>query len=429
MKYCDACRCGGGRRWGRLLAGGLALALFLGAARAAAGRVLGLVGRLEVQRLLEHVFLQQLLRHLVRVVALVVEVEDAGALGLRRLAVQLRQVLVRQRLHDRDALVRVEHQHLAQQVQRQRVDAGEDGAKVLLGVLGHALDGGLGELAHALQVVVGGRAQQPYDEVELRGAGGTLEERAAREDLGKDAAGAPNVHGRAVGGTLAQQLRRAVPARDDVLGQLALRLGGDAAREAEVADGQVAVAVDQQVGRLEVAVQHAGAVHVLEAAQDLVEEVLRVAVGETLAAADDAVQVALVELRDDVEVLEVLRLGRPRLQVHNLHDVVMRAQVPQQLDLAQDALGVDEVLEDLAHALDGHLAPCLCVLRTAHQAVGALADGLEVHIARAHLELVAPELELVVLVFELATRVRDGHWLNHGGGASARDTSNGALPA
>ena len=40
-------------------------------------------------------------------------------------------------------------------------------------------------------------------------------------------------------------------------------------REAEVADLQVAVGVEQQVGRLQVAVQHVGAVDVLQAPQQL----------------------------------------------------------------------------------------------------------------------------------------------------------------
>ena len=70
-----------------------------------------------------------------------------------------------------------------------------------------------------------------------------------------------------------QQLRRAVPPGYHILRHVLGLVGG--AREPEVADLEVAVGVEQQVGRLEVAVQHARRVDVLEAAQELVEEVLR----------------------------------------------------------------------------------------------------------------------------------------------------------
>lgn len=54
---------------------------------------------------------------------------------------------------------------------------------------------------------------------------------------------------------LAEELGRAVPARDDVFSHhVGVLL--HAARETEVAEGEVAVAVDQDVGRLQVAMQH-----------------------------------------------------------------------------------------------------------------------------------------------------------------------------
>ena len=106
----------------------------------------------------------------------------------------------------------------------------------------------------------------------------------------RDAPDGPDVDGLVVVLRLAEQLRRAVPARDDVLRELA-RVVVEAPREAEVADGEVAVAVDEQVRRLEVPVEHGRAVDVLEPPQDLVEEVLVVLVRERLAARDDAVEV------------------------------------------------------------------------------------------------------------------------------------------
>jgi hypothetical protein len=56
---------------------------------------------------------------------------------------------------------------------------------------------------------------------------------------------------------------------------------------------QVAVGLQQQVGRLQVSVQHVGRVDVLEAAQELVDEVLDVVDRKGLLAVDDAVQIRL----------------------------------------------------------------------------------------------------------------------------------------
>jgi hypothetical protein len=81
-------------------------------------------------------------------------------------------------------------------------------------------------------------------------------------------------------------LGRAVPSRRHVLGHVAgilLRVDRETARQAEIADLELAVGVDQQVTRLEVTVQHVRRVDVLEPAQDLVDEGLEMGVCERLA--------------------------------------------------------------------------------------------------------------------------------------------------
>ncbi len=70
--------------------------------------------------------------------------------------------------------------------------------------------------------------------------------------------------------------------------------------------------VEQHVRRLEVPVQDGSRVYVLERAQDLVEEVLRVLVGESLPRVDHAVEVRLHQLGDDVHVLFSTVSGRER---------------------------------------------------------------------------------------------------------------------
>jgi hypothetical protein len=69
-----------------------------------------------------------------------------------------------------------------------------------------------------------------------------------------------------------EQLGRSVPPRDHVLRHEVLLSGG--ARQAEIADLEVAVGVEEEVAGLQVPVQDVGGVDVLEAPQQLVEEVL-----------------------------------------------------------------------------------------------------------------------------------------------------------
>ena len=162
------------------------------------------------------------------------------------------------------------------------------------------------------------------------------------------------------------------------LSQLRVTRIRDAAREAKVANGEVAVGVDEQVARLEVAVEDLGRVHELEPAQHLVREVLHVLLAERLRGRDDALHVALEQRHDDVQRVEVLAVRRRRHHVQHLDDVVVLAQVTEQHDLAQDALGVDEVGEHARRALDGHARARQCVVRRDDKAVRAAADGLEV---------------------------------------------------
>jgi len=69
-------------------------------------------------------------------------------------------------------------------------------------------------------------------------------------------------------------LRSAVPSCGHIVGHgghFALELGVVDAGEAKVANLQIAVAVDQQVARLHIPMDHVGSVQVLEPAQDLTQ--------------------------------------------------------------------------------------------------------------------------------------------------------------
>jgi hypothetical protein len=82
-------------------------------------------------------------------------------------------------------------------------------------------------------------------------------------------------------------LRCAIPPRRDIFGHepLLLRLIKPTGKS-KIANLELAVRVDEQVARLEIAVQHVGRVDVFQTAERLVDEGLEVRVRERLAGAD-----------------------------------------------------------------------------------------------------------------------------------------------
>ena len=81
-------------------------------------------------------------------------------------------------------------------------------------------------------------------------------------------------------------LRRTVPTRRDVFRherRIFVWSGVESPGQSKVADLQFAVGVDEQVAGFEVTVEDVGAVDVFETAEGLVDEGLKVGVGEGLA--------------------------------------------------------------------------------------------------------------------------------------------------
>ena len=102
--------------------------------------------------------------------------------------------------------------------------------------------------------------------------------------------------------------RRSVPPSDNVFRQERPLRGiphliavQNAPRQAEVADLQIAIGVDQQVRWLQIAMQHVGRVDELDRPQHLIYEVLDVIEAQALLGVDDAVQIGLHQLADDVD--------------------------------------------------------------------------------------------------------------------------------
>mmetsp|Transcript_42170 Transcript_42170/g.61841 ORF Transcript_42170/g.61841 Transcript_42170/m.61841 type:complete len:104 (-) Transcript_42170:388-699(-) len=86
--------------------------------------------------------------------------------------------------------------------------------------------------------------------------------------------------------------------------------------------------------------------------QNLIQKVLNVCSSE-LGQSHRAVEVAVEELEDQVQVLEVGDWLRSDHDVEETDDVFVRAKVRQDADLSQNALGVHEVGEDVSDLLDG----------------------------------------------------------------------------
>ena len=213
-----------------------------------------------------------------------------------------------------------------------------------------------------------------------------------------------------------RDLRRAVPPRDDVLREVvraavdgrrldvAVRerraLVAQAAAQAEVADLQAArLHVDEQVRGLEVAVDDARRVDVVDAAERLVEEVELLVGAEGRLRVNHAREVRRRERRHDVEVLEVRGVRRLDDVVEPEHAGVVP--VAHEAHLPEDPLRVDGVLEDVRDLLDRDVvgrAEALARLggRVAGRrdaAVGAGADLLDELVLGVDLPRLAGELD------------------------------------
>lgn len=247
------------------------------------------------------------------------EVEGGGAVGLVRGVVPDVQVGVLEGFLDGDTRGRVEGQHAVQQVEGVRVGLREE---CLEGDLGHE-----GQVAHiflcaggsdACQGLLVGSTQEVENLVQLVDVVAALEEGAAAEKLGENAANGPDVNCRcgvsgvsvvanfvalltSFGVALEAQhdLGRTVPTCCDILGHISgvfLRVNGETTGQAEVTDLQLTVGIDKQVTGLQVTVQNVGRVDVLETAEDLVDKGLEVGIGQRLTGADDGRQIAFHQL-------------------------------------------------------------------------------------------------------------------------------------
>ena len=94
-------------------------------------------------------------------------------------------------------------------------------------------------------------------------------------------------------------LRSSVPSRCNIFSHVAcvfFRVDTETSGQTEIANLKLAVGVNEQVTRLKITMQDVGAVDVLQATENLVDEGLEVGVGQRLARTNDGGKIALHEL-------------------------------------------------------------------------------------------------------------------------------------
>ena len=83
-------------------------------------------------------------------------------------------------------------------------------------------------------------------------------------------------------------------------------------------------------------------------------------VRESRGGADDTVEVTLHQVRLSGN-LEVGRVGRHSDNVLDRDDVLVSAEVAEQLNFSQNPLCIDQVVEGIRNFLNRHLCVCVCV--------------------------------------------------------------------
>jgi len=141
------------------------------------------------------------------------------------------------------------------------------------------------------------------DEIQLGGLVGALQKAGTTEHLGNDASNRPHVHFRRVMRAAQQQFGRTVPQSNDPVRQ-PLHVAVPAAGETPISNLQFALGVDEQIGSLEIAVDHFVAVHVVGATEELLGPRLDVILRKAdLGRVENARQVVLHVLKHHEHVL------------------------------------------------------------------------------------------------------------------------------
>lgn len=274
---------------------------------------------MELERLFPDHGLQQILGRLEVVPG---PVEGFVALRLHLLVVEALKVGVLEALLHSVALLRIEYQHLAQEIQSHRVGLGIKTSPALLVALRQLADVLSRKLVTDEGHVLVRRGTQDGDSsLDLVEVVVTREEGCAAKQLRENAANGPDVERVCVMTGVEDDLGRSVPPGDHVLRQRSGRLL-IASSETEVADFKVTVLIQQQVARLQITMDDRRAVDVKAATQQLIHEILAMVVRQILSGVNYAMHISLHEIRNNVDVLITSR-SRGFLHINKANDILM----------------------------------------------------------------------------------------------------------
>mmetsp|Transcript_7318 Transcript_7318/g.14538 ORF Transcript_7318/g.14538 Transcript_7318/m.14538 type:complete len:368 (-) Transcript_7318:243-1346(-) len=288
----------------------------------------------------------------------VLEVELLVALWLVVRIVQLRHVVMRQRHLWRKSFAGVECKEVVEEIEHACARVGEvrlplgarlfcEASKKVLGLVAHM------PLVLERRIADFGCLQLEHVHVIL-----AREERLAAKQLRENAAHRPHVDRLVVILLAQEELRRSVPASDHVHCHERLVQLGRQTRQTQVTNLEVAIGVHKEVIRLEITMHDIGRVEVLQSTQDLIREISDVVVGKGLGGANDAVEVGVHQVCDDVDILELGLALRALHDVLNADNILVATEVTKQLQLAQQQFPLFLVFNSILDFL-------YCTLQTA----------------------------------------------------------------
>ncbi len=123
----------------------------------------------------------------------------------------------------------------------------------------------------------------------------------ATQHLSQDTANRPHINSFGVFLESQHNLRSSVPTSCDVFRHEArvIFLGSSRASQTKIADLEIAICIEKQVGWLEISVKNVGGVHSLESAEGLVDEILAMVIGQVLCT-DNTVHIGFHKLLRNV---------------------------------------------------------------------------------------------------------------------------------
>ena len=107
-----------------------------------------------------------------------------------------------------------------------------------------------------------------------------------------------------------------------------------------------------------------------ETVEDLIGEVFDVLVGERLSRVEDALEIRVHEVEDDVDIGSVRRAEK---DIANADDVLVIDEMPEDFDLAVRSHADEKVLDGAGDLLDRHVRRRLTMACETHDTVRAIA--------------------------------------------------------